>query len=417
VPPAIDAAGVVADLRELAAATSGPDGGAERLCWSEGWRAGRALLVAKLAEVGVEVEIDEAGNLWARIGGSDRSAPALAVGSHLDSVPAGGWLDGALGVMAALGALRAWREAEAVPPRDLVLVDFADEEGARFGRSLFGSSALAGTLVPDALKGLRDGEGSRIEDVLEANGVDLARAGEASPRLDGIGAYLELHIEQGPVLEAEGTSPAAVSGCAGVERHLIRFRGQSSHAGTTPMDARRDPTLAAAETALEVERIAIEHGGVGTTGSIRVRPGIATAVAGDAELLLDLRHPEPEPLADMLSEALAAAAAAADERRCVLAGEPIWRIAPIPFDPVLVEAARETCAALGGRERPLSSGALHDAAEIARRVPAAMIFCASREGISHAREEDTSEADLRSAIDAFGQLVGAVLAGGHSGPG
>jgi len=408
-PPAIDAPAVIADLRELEAITSGSEG-AERLCWSGGWRAARELLVAKLAELGLEPDRDEAGNLWARLEGADRGAKALLVGSHLDSVPGGGWLDGALGVMAGLGALRAWAGARSKPPRDLVLVDFADEEGARFGRSLFGSSAVAGTLDPPELSELRDGEGELIDEVLSANGVELAHAPEAASRLEGAGAYLELHIEQGPVLEAEGASCAAVSGCAGVERHLLRFRGQAAHAGTTPMNARRDAALAAAGCALEVERIATRHGGVGTTGGLRLLPGIATAVAGEAELTLDLRHPEAEPLADMLSEALAAAADAADARRCVLGGAPLFRIDPIPFDEGLVESAREACADVGGRALPLASGALHDAAELARRIPAAMIFCASRGGISHAREEDSTEEDLSAAIDAFSRLVASAIA-------
>ena len=402
---------VLADLRELDRLTGGP-GGARRVCWDEEWRAARELLRGRLAELDIEAEADEAGNLWARLPGADRGAPALAVGSHIDSVPAGGWLDGALGVMAALGALRAWAGAESPPPRDLVLIDFADEEGARFGRSLFGSSALAGTLDPAETTALRDADGNAIGDVLAANGVDLATAPRAADRLAGIGAYLELHIEQGPVLEAEGIPCAAVDGCAGVERHALRFEGQAAHAGTTPMDRRRDAALAAAQTALAVERIAIAHGGVGTTGTLGLEPGIITAVAGRAELGVDLRHPEAEPLEEMLSATLSAAAEAADEHRCVLAGEPVWRIEPIPFDPELVALAREAVTARGGRAAPLTSGALHDAAEMARRVPAAMIFVPSLAGLSHAREEDTREEDLRTGIEAFGDLVAAALASG-----
>ncbi len=404
--PTIDATRVLADLRELDRLTGGP-GGARRICWGEEWRAARTLLRERLAELGVEPEVDEAGNLWARLAGADREAPALAVGSHLDSVPAGGWLDGALGVMAALGALRAWAGGE--PPRDLVLIDFADEEGARFGRSLFGSSALAGTLDPEAESGLRDADGNPIADVLAANGVELARAPEATRRLAGLGAYLELHIEQGPVLEAEGVPCAAVAGCAGVERRALRFEGQAAHAGTTPMDARRDAGLAAAQTALAIDRIARAHGGVGTTGRLRLEPGIVTAVAGRAELSVDLRHPDAGQLEEMLSETLSAAAAAADERRCVLAGEPIWRIEPVPFDPELVGLAARAAAARGGRSEPITSGALHDAAELARRIPAAMVFCASIGGLSHAREEDTAEDDLRAGIEAFGDVVAAAL--------
>ena len=403
--PAIDATRVIADLRELARLTSDDDG-AQRVCWTEGWRNARDFLISRLDEIGVGHEIDEAGNLWARIPGADDGLPAIAVGSHVDSVPGGGWLDGALGAMSALGVLRAWAESGRTPPRDLVLIDFADEEGSRFGRSLFGSSALAGDLDAQEVSGLRDATGESIGDALSSNGVDLTSATRAHERLSTLGTWLELHIEQGPVLDVEGSSCSAVSGCAGVERHLLTFSGQPSHAGTTPMDARRDAGLAAAETALAIERIALEHGGVGTTGRLEMKPGVITAVAGGAELSVDLRHAEAEPLADMISAALTAAATIADERRCVFGGGPIWRIAPIPFDESLVDAAADVCAGRGGRSAPIASGALHDAASRAPHVPTAMVFCASRGGISHAKEEDSSEEDLIVAIEAFGELTG-----------
>lgn len=411
--PATDAAAVIADLRELARLT-GDERGSQRLCFGETWREARAFLRERLAEMGVDdIAVDAAGNLTARLPGADRDAPALAVGSHIDSVPDGGWLDGALGVMAALGVLRAWASGGEPPPRDVVLIDFADEEGARFGRSLFGSSAVAGKLDPAELAGVTDAAGISIDDALAENDLTLEGAAGAQDGglLDGLGAYLELHIEQGPALEAAGISCSAVSGCAGVERHRLTFRGQASHAGTTPMDLRRDAGLAAAETALAIERIARAHGGVGTTGTLDLEPGVITALAGHATLGVDLRHAEAEPLADMLSEVLTAAATIADERRCVFGGEPVWRIPPTHFDDDLVARAAAKCAAAGGREEPMVSGALHDAAEVSSRVPVAMIFVASREGISHAREEDSSEADLTVGIEAYGALAAEVLAG------
>jgi hydantoinase/carbamoylase family amidase len=312
-------------------------------------------------------------------------------------------------VMAALGVLRAWSVAGAQPPRALVLVDWADEEGARFGRSLFGSAAFSGTLDPAAVRDLRDAEGRRLADVLAENGVDLDRAPEAAGSQGRLAAYLELHIEQGPVLEAEGLRAAAVSGCAGVERHRFRFSGQASHAGTTPMDRRHDAGLAAAELALRVEEIGGRHAGVATTGVLTLRPGIPTAVPGEAELLVDLRHPRADELAAMLADARAAGEAVATERGCELGSEPVWRIEPIPFDPGLVAAARQACRDAAGSDRELTSGALHDAAEVARALPAAMVFCPSTGGISHAREEDTPEADLAAGIEAFGLLANRVL--------
>jgi hydantoinase/carbamoylase family amidase len=408
-PPAIDATRVIADLRELERRTA-DERGAQRLCWSETWRAARAYLRELLAEIGIEPETDEAGNLWARLEGADAAAPALALGSHVDSVPDGGWLDGALGVMAALGVLRAHADAGDPPPRPLVLVDWADEEGARFGRSLFGSSAFAGTLDPAELRELRDGDDRPIAEVLAENGIELERAGECASRRHDLGAYLELHIEQGPRMEAGGLRAAAVSGCAGVERLRFAFSGQASHAGTTPMDARRDAGLAAAQAALAIERIPASEGGVATTGELRLEPGIPTAVAGRATLAVDLRNPEAEPLERMLAAARAACADAATARGCDLEELPVWRIEPIPFDPGLVAAAREACAEVAGEPAELASGALHDAAEVARVLPAAMLFAPSAAGISHAREEDTDEADLAVAIEAFAALSARALA-------
>ncbi len=401
--PAIDAARVIADLRELAHRTS-DEGGAQRLCWGPVWAQAREFLGELLGELGLEPERDEAGNLWTRLEGGDPDADAVVVGSHVDSVPDGGWLDGALGVMAGVGVLRAWAGAGG-PARPLVLVDWADEEGARFGNSLFGSSAFAGTLDASALAGHRDADGREIGEVLAENGVDLERAGECASRREGLGAYLELHIEQGPRMEAEGLRAAAVTGCAGVERLRFEFSGQASHAGTTPMDARRDAGLAAAAAALEIERIPGAVGGVATTGELRLEPGIVTAVAGRAELGVDLRHPEPEPLARMLDAARTAARAAAQARDCGLEEETLWRIEPIPFDTGLVFAARDACAEVAGEPASMASGALHDAASVARVLPAAMVFAPSKGGISHAREEDTDEADLAVAIEAFGALA------------
>jgi allantoate deiminase len=437
--PAVDATRVVADLRELDRRTGGPEG-ARRVAWGEEWREARALLGELLEELGIEGEPDEAGNVWARledagegtegVGPGDGDSPradensaergissayrtkSLALGSHLDSVPNGGWLDGALGVMAAVGVLRAWAAHDTPPPRPLALVDWADEEGARFGRSLLGSSAFSGTLDTAPLRDLVDAEGHTAAEVLADNGVDLDQMTAAASRQAALGAYLELHIEQGPVLEAAGLPIAAVAGCAGVERHRFSFSGQASHAGTTPMDARRDAGLAAAETALAIERIARERDAVGTTGGLELRPGIATAVAGEADLLVDLRHADATALAEMLAAARQEAEGAAAARGCALDTREIWRIEPLPFDADLVERATDVSRDAGGATEPMTSGALHDAAEIGRVVPAAMLFCPSKAGLSHAAGEDTDEADLRVAIEAFGRLADRVLTSG-----
>jgi hydantoinase/carbamoylase family amidase len=400
--PQIDAARVIADLRELDRRTGGPDG-ARRVCWGPEWADARRFLGELLDELDLLPEIDEAGNLWVYLEGERE--PALALGSHLDSVPQGGWLDGALGMMAALGVLRSWAQSGERPPRSLALVDWADEEGARFGRSLFGSSAAAGTLAPEEVSGLQDGDGRGIEEVLADNGVSLGEAPRAASRLERLGALLELHIEQGPVLESEEIPLAAVSGTVGIERWRFLFEGRASHAGTTPMDQRHDAGLAAAETALAAEPIARGHSGVATSGSLKLRPGVPTVVPGQADLVVDLRHAEDGDLSEMLDEVEAVAQGAAENRGCYCVVDRLWRIDPVDFDPGLVGLARDACKEVAGSERVLVSGALHDAAEIARKLPAAMLFVRSIGGVSHSPEEDSSEEDLELAIRAYAALA------------
>jgi N-carbamoyl-L-amino-acid hydrolase len=395
----------IADLRALAELTGGP-GGARRLAWTDEWAAARGLLRERLADLPVRVEIDEAGNLWARLAG-DR-AETVVIGSHVDSVPNGGWLDGALGVMAALEALRAIAES-GTPPCTVTLVDWADEEGARFGRSLLGSSAVAGTLDPDSVRDLRDAGGVRLEDALAAHGVDLDRASEAGARLRDVRAYLELHIEQGPVLEGLGLPVGTVVGTVGVERNRVIFRGQAAHAGSTPMTHRRDSFLAAARFALAVREAAVRRDGMSTTGGATSQPGVVTAIAGETALLLDQRHLDADTLAALLAESRALSEDAAAAEGCSVEWEPIWRIDPIPFDAGLIAEARRACKAVAGSDHSLPSGPLHDAAEMARHVPTVMIFSSSTNGISHAKEEDTPIEHLELAIRAYAQTVGAAI--------
>src|SRR5215813_5084379 len=281
---ALDPSRTVAELRELRELT-GDDDGAQRVAWTDTWERAREWLRGKVSESGAEETVDAAGNQWFTLrGGSER---AVLIGGHIDSVPNGGWLDGALNVMAGVEVLRRIA-ADGEPATTVRLVNWADEEGARFGRSLFGSSAASGTMADqEEIRNRIDANGIRWEDALREHGVDLDRALDARRQLANAAAYLELHIEQGPVLESIGLPLGAVLGTFGVERHLIRFLGQSAHAGSTPMDARRDAFAAAARLALEVREIAKRGGGVGTVGRVVTRPGIVTAVAGTCEITLD----------------------------------------------------------------------------------------------------------------------------------
>jgi N-carbamoyl-L-amino-acid hydrolase len=388
---------VIADLRELAELTGGP-GGARRLAWSDEWLAARKLVRARLDALPVTVSQDEAGNVWAVLEG--QRPETVVVGSHVDSVPNGGWLDGALGIMGALEVLRSEVE-RGTPPCTVAFVDWADEEGARFGRSLFGSSAAAGTLDPDAVRDLTDADGHRLAEVVAEHGVDLDRASAAGSRLEPVRAYLELHIEQGPVLESEGLAVGTVLGTVGVERHRAVFSGQAAHAGSTPIEHRRDSFLAAARFALELREVARRHDGVCTIGDVRCEPGVVTAVPGRTSILIDQRHLDAGVLAQMLADAKAASERAAGEERCSVDWEPLWRIEPIPFDDGLIAAARAACREVSGSDRALPSGPLHDAAEMARRVPTVMLFSSSTNGLSHTKEEDTPVEHLELAARAF----------------
>jgi allantoate deiminase len=397
---------VLAELRELQALTSTADG-AQRVAWGPGWRDARAWFAQKLSALGLLLNSDAAGNNWVTLPGL--SPRSVIVGSHLDSVPNGGWLDGPLGLLAGLEVLRQY--AHTTPPATLRLVDWADEEG-RFGYSLLGSSAAAGTFDAAAARGLSDREGVRLVDALAAHGVDLERIDGARASLDAMNgrAYLELHIEQGPVLSSIGRSVGVVTGTFGVERHRLRFTGQSAHAGSTPIERRRDPFLAAAETALECRAIAARHssptaGVVSTVGMVAVQPNIATAVPGVCEISLDQRALDPAVLASMLAEAREASERSARANGVHVRWTASWRIEPRLFDPDLVALCADAVLEETGDAPRLPSGPLHDAAQMALRMPAVMMFVCSPNGLSHCKEEDTPERDLEAAIRAFVRLV------------
>ncbi len=296
----LDPKRTVKELKELRQLTGDSDG-AQRVAWTDTWLKAREWFHAKLSDLPIEQHYDAAGNNWVTLRG--QSPKALVLGGHLDSVPNGGWLDGALGVLCSLEVLRRFSdEFGGRPPVTIRLVDWADEEGARFGRSLFGSSAFAGTATIAADRGRTDKDGIRLEDALRRCGVDVERIGEARIEQENVSAYVELHIEQGPVLERMGLPLAAVLGTKGVERHAITFVGQEAHSGSTPMNVRRDALAAAAKLALEIRPIAMRHpDAVCTIGSVKTFPGIVTAVVGRCEATLDQRDLDPAVLADHAS--------------------------------------------------------------------------------------------------------------------
>ncbi len=399
----VDAGRAVEELRELAELTGGPEG-ARRVAWTGEWAKARDWLRARLDEVDgiTDVETDEAGNLWATApGDSDKT---VILGGHIDSVPNGGWLDGALNVVAALEVVRAL--APQRRPVTLRLVDWADEEGARFGRSLFGSGSAAGALKPDDVRNLKDKDGVALPDALREHGVDLDRANEAGKQLENAAAYLELHIEQGPVLERMGLPLGVVLGTFGVERHAVGFTGQHAHSGSTPMDVRRDAFIVAARSAIVFRDDAARRDDVrATTGFVNVSPAIVTAFNGRCEMSLDQRALDPDVLADMLAKAIEASDKVAQEEGCEVEWERLWQIEPIPFDKDLVELADEAVNEVAGVCHRLPSGPLHDAAEMARLMPTVMLFVKSLRGLSHTKDEDTPEEDLKLSVRALHRLT------------
>jgi len=406
----LDPSRTVAELRELRELT-GDENGAQRVAWTPTWVEAKEWLASKLDGLPLEYEVDAAGNQWWTLRGD--SERAVLLGGHIDSVPNGGWLDGCLNVLAAVEVLRRIAE-EGTPPVTVRLVNWADEEGARFGRSLFGSSAAAGSMADqDDLRELKDRDGVALPDALREHGVDLDSALDARSQLESAAAYLELHIEQGPVLESLGLPLGAVLGTFGVERHRITWRGQAAHAGSTPMAERRDALAGAAKLALELREIAKRtgDGAVLTSGGVVCKPGIVTSVVETAEQLLDMRHLDAAKLASMWEQVREACERFAQEEQLEVEHERIWEIQPILFDETLIGFADEAIREVAGDSHRLPSGPLHDAAEVSRAgVPTVMLFVQSLRGLSHTKLEDTKPEHLELAVQALDRLATKTLA-------
>lgn len=399
---------VIADLKELAELTSTSEG-AQRVAWGPVWRQARDWFEAKVNALGLTMDRDSAGNAWVTLPG--QSEEVVIIGGHLDSVPNGGWLDGVLGTLAALEGLRRAQAAGDVLCT-LKLVDWADEEGARFGRSLVGSAAAGGTLDIEDIRGLTDSEGVTAEKRLAENGVELNSMLKAHEELKAIPskAYLELHIEQGPVLEEMNKPVGVVIGTFGVERHRMTFTGQAAHSGSTPIPHRRDAFLAAASTALEIREIGLRHStpevnAVCTVGEVSVHPCIVTAVPGSCTISIDQRSLYADKLASMYKQAQEASKKFAKENSVTVEWSKLWQIPPRPFDEELIKLAEEAAMETTGTAPKLPSGPLHDAAEMVPHMPTVMMFAYSSNGLSHCKEEDTPIAHLQKTLEAFLLLI------------
>jgi len=400
----LDPKRTLAELKELRAFTA-DENGAQRIAFTPLWVEVRKWLRGKLESLPVEMHTDEAGNFWTTLPGE--SEKCLLIGGHMDSVPNGGWLDGSLNVLTGVEILRRINaQYQGRPPVTVRLVDWADEEGARFGKSLFGSSACSGNLELAEARDLRDKDGITLPDALKNVGIDLERAKECGHELGNAAAYLELHIEQGPVLLDLDLPLGTVLGTYGVERHAITFHGQAAHSGSTPMNRRKDAFLAAGKMSAEIYQIAERHGGVCTIGSCTTKPGIVTSVVEECRIALDQRHLDAAALARMYQDAKEAAERFAQEGNVTVSWERIWHIEPVLFHPTLLDFCDAAIAEVGAEKHRMPSGPLHDAAEVARAgVPTIMMFVQSLHGISHNKIEDTKEEHIELCVRAFDRLA------------
>jgi N-carbamoyl-L-amino-acid hydrolase len=369
------------------------------MAFSAGDMAGRDWFRQRIQDSGLELGQDGAANISARLGRTG-SAPVVMAGSHLDTVPGAGHLDGALGVVCALEALRVLKESGIPLQRPLEAIAFSDEEG-RFG-GLFGSQAVAGLVTPEYLHNASDLDGISLTDAMAAHGLDAREALHAQRAPGSIHAYVELHIEQGPVLDRKGRSIGVVDAITGLFKWEITLTGSANHAGTTPMDMRADAFQGLAEFAGQLERVLAEYGSphsTATIGRVELKPGAANVIPGQAVFSLDVRDSDAtilENLADALRRSLSAIAR---RRDLMFAFTVLSEIEPVQCAPALVAAIDRSAHALGLPSTHLNSGAAHDAQIIAGIAPVGMIFVPSKEGRSHSAAEWTAWADIEAGAN------------------
>jgi allantoate deiminase len=393
---------VASTLERLGRIGRTADGGVTRVAWSPELFEAYAAVGDELRALGLDVEIDAAGNLLARW--QSGSGAAMLVGSHLDTVPSGGRFDGALGVVAALHAVRHLKEEGFEPSRPIWVVAFMDEEGTRFDAALFGSRAFVG----EDVRGLGDrvdAAGTALADAMAAAGFDLADVADAN-RIAQVGSYLELHIEQGPVLEAEAAQIGVVTSIVGLRGYRVRLRGEANHAGTTPMPLRRDALAGAARIVLELRNAARARGATtANVGKISVEPGGANVVPGLAEFTVDIRAATPQAIVEWERTVDEVVRRVAAEERLDAEVEQTFALEPLELDQALVDTVGRAAAAVGASATRLPSGAGHDAMVVGRHVPAAMIFVPSRRGVSHSPDEFSGPDDVELGMRVLAETL------------
>lgn len=409
---ATDAECVISDLKELEKLTA-DENGAQRVAWTPVWDLAREWFIKKMKLEGADVIVDSAYNLFAKVQGE--TDDAICIGSHLDCVPNGGWLDGALGVVAAMGIVKKYGIHGHKPRKTIYATCWADEEGARFGRSCIGSSAVSGNLDIEEAAELKDNNNITFSQALKRYGLKISDFPKAKKEfLDKkVSNYLELHIEQAPVLESKRKSVACVSGICGCERDYITFIGQRAHSGC-PISMRHDAFLTAAQAALDFRKIGLKYTegekyGYCTVGKVNVIPGVVTIFPGTCTISLDQRHIDKGILKKMNDEAYEACKQTAKSNGVQFKVQKVWSNPPTIFNKKLIELCKQAVMEETGDSLEMYSGPLHDAAEIAKFVPSVMMFVQSKNGLSHCKEEDTNENDLIHGISAFFNLADKVI--------
>ena len=401
---------LLADLRALAAIGGLPDGGVDRLAWSDADLAGRHWFAERMREAGIEPRVDAALNVFGHLPGT--TGPWLLTGSHLDSVPNGGRLDGAYGAVAALEVLRTLAESGDPLARQVEIVGFSDEEGVRFESGLIGSLALVGELDLERLRDGLDWQGVAIRQVLATAGRDLDRMLEVQEHRHSIKGFVELHIEQGPRMEAAGNDLAVVTGIVGVHRQRIEIHGTQNHAGTTPFRLRHDAGRAASRAAAELRELVqgADAEAVANIGSMHFDPGGINVIPGRAQFTLEVRHLDERVIGEAVWAFAARLERICAEEGCRAEVELLSLVPPAPMDATVMAALEQACTELGRRPARLSSGAGHDAAVLSRHVPSGMLFVPSVGGVSHSPRETTSDDHLVLGAQALLRGVRAVAA-------
>ena len=388
-----------ADLDELADIGREGDRGLFRMAFTDGEMAAREWFKKRLAEGGLDVHEDGAANIHGRLGW-DGTTPSVMTGSHMDTVPGAGPLDGALGVVVGMECLRVLRESGVKLARPLETVAFTDEEG-RFG-GMVGSQAIAGKLTPQVIRAARDLDGITLTEAMAARGLDAMEALRARRAPETLHAFVELHIEQGPVLDRKNYRIGAVDAIAGLNKWDVRLIGGANHAGTTPMDMRNDAFGGLAELATEIPRILEEHGSprsVATIGRVELGPGAANVVPGRAEFSLEFRDPDDQVLAQINDAFRRVLSTIARRRDLMFEFDVLSEIPPVKCDPGVVEAVHQSAADQGLDALQMPSGAAHDTQMIASLTRAAMIFVPSVGGKSHSTAEWTQWEDIEAGAN------------------